>query len=442
MSRRSSKPASLAPIRVHCESLDHQGRGVAHVNGKVVFIDGALAGEDVSFVYRKQHKRYDEAHVVAVHSPAAQRVTPRCPHYGVCGGCSLQHLSTAGQVQAKQQMLLDTLKHVGQVEPERVLPALTGPVWGYRRRARLGVRYVIKKERVLVGFRERGLGLLAELERCEVLHPAIGERLMALRDLVGALQGRDHIAQIEVALGDDAAALVFRHLQPLAEPDLAALRAFGVETGLQIYLQPGGPATIHLLWPETAHLSYRLADESLELHFLPSDFVQVNGELNRAMVSQALALLAPTANDRVLDLFCGIGNFTLPIARHAGTVVGVEGDASLVQRARDNAARNHIGNATFYAVDLAHTTAHEAWPAPPYTQVLLDPPRTGALEVLPWLAQCGAQRLVYVSCNPATLARDAGELVRHYGFAFRSVGAMDMFAHTNHIEAMALFERV
>lgn len=441
MSRRNRKPLPSEPARARIDSLAHDGRGVAHVGGKATFIDGALPGEEVLFVYRLQRKRYDEGDVVEIIAPSPQRVTPRCPHYTVCGGCSLQHLAPAAQIQMKEELLLEDLRRIGDVVPEEVMPPLIGPHWGYRRRARLGAKYVEKKQAMLVGFRERRSSYLADLGRCEILHPAVGERLPELRELLRGLRAYNRIPQVEVAAGDEAVALVFRHLDPLDEADRAALRAFGERQGFLIYLQPGGPGSVVPLWPEDARLVYRLPAYAIELEFRPVDFTQVNGTMNRLMVDQAMDLLAPHSHERVLDLFCGLGNFTLAVARRAAAAVGVEGDPNLVQRAADNAGRNGIANAEFHAADLDAADALWPWAGKRFDKILLDPPRTGALEAVRRIGALGASRIVYVSCNPATFARDAAELVHAQGYRLLRVGVMDMFPHTTHVECMALFEK-
>jgi len=427
-------------VPAHIESLSHDGRGVAHVDGKAVFIEGALPGEEVLFTYAVQRKRYDEGTVVQILKPSPQRVTPRCAHFNICGGCSLQHMDAAAQIEAKQQVMLDNLRQIGRVAPEQVLPPLRGPHWGYRRRARLGVKFVIKKDRLLVGFREKRNALLADLERCEVLHPSVGERLPELRALIASLESYNCIPQIEVAVGDEATALVFRNLAALSGSDLERLQQFGEAHGLQIYLQPAGPESVSLVWPAAASLSYRLPDYGLELFFSPTDFMQVNGEINRAMIASVIGLLDLKPQEHVLDLFCGLGNFTLPLARHAGHVTGVEGDARLVERAQSNAQHNGIRNAEFYAADLSQDLAQQPWAEQRFDKILLDPPRTGALEIVRQLPVFGASRIVYVSCNPATLARDAQELVQ-CGYRLLSAGVMDMFPHTTHVESIALFEK-
>lgn len=442
MSRRprNFKLLQQEPVAAHVESLSQDGRGVAHVNGKAVFIEGALPGEQVLFTYIKQHKRYDEAKVEKIIKPSPDRVEPRCAHFNICGGCSLQHLSPTAQIAAKQQVLLDSLKHIGGVEPKLVLAPLTGPSWGYRRRARLGVKFVIKKDKLLIGFREKRSSLLADIERCEVLHPLVGGLLPALRELIAGLEAYNCIPQIEVAAGDEATALVFRNLAELGNTDLVKLQDFGKQQNMQIYLQPSGPESVTLISPETAFLSYRLPEFNLELFFSPADFVQINADVNRAMISRVIELLQSGAHERVLDLFCGLGNFTLPLARHAAQVIGVEGEAKLIQRAQDNAQRNGIHNAEFYAADLSQDLSGQPWAKQRFDKILLDPPRTGALEIIQQLPAFNATRIVYVSCNPATLARDARALTEN-GYTLISASVLDMFPHTTHVESIALFEK-
>ena len=441
MSRRNRKQLPIEAVRAAIDSLAHDGRGVAHIDGKATFIEAALPGEEVLFVYRKRHRRYDEGEALEIITPSSQRVMPRCPHFSVCGGCSLQHVAPEAQIHMKEEILLENLRRIGDVMPAEVMPPLTGPHWAYRRRARLGAKYVDKKQAMLVGFRERRSSYLADISRCEILHPAVGEHLLELRALLQGLQAYKHIPQIEVAAGDDAIALVFRHLESLSEPDRSALRDFGERYGFYIYLQSGGPDSVVALWPQEPHLTYSLPDFELTLEFLPTDFTQVNGEMNRHMVAQAITLLDLGPQERVLDLFCGLGNFTLPIARRAGGVVGVEGDAKLVQRARDNAVRNGIANAEFHAADLATPDASWPWLEGGFDKILLDPPRTGALDAVRRIGPLHASRIVYVSCNPATFARDAAELVHEHGYRLLRAGVMDMFPHTTHVECMALFER-
>lgn len=436
--RRVRLPAGSFPAEI--VELAHDGRGLARIDGKAVFIHGALPGESVEFRYTGRHSQYDEGTVEQVLRPASERVTPRCAHFDLCGGCSLQHLAAERQIDYKQQWLLANLARIGRVEPERILPPMTGPHWGYRHKARLGVKHVAAKGRVLVGFRERAKPFIADLRRCEVLHPRVGELLEPLAELIGGLSIYNRLPQIEVAVGDDAVALCFRTLDPPTDTDRERLVDFGRQHGLQIWLQPKGPDTVHPLWPEVARLDYRLPEQDIRLAFLPQQFVQINPALNQRMVHQALESLALTPRDRVLDLFCGLGNFTLPLARHARHVVGVEGAADLVARAQGNARRNGIDNVEFHTMDLTADWSAQSWHAR-YDKVLLDPPRSGAAEAMPLIAGLQPRRIVYVSCHPATLARDAGMLVHEYGYVLRHAGVMDMFPHTAHVESIALFER-
>ena len=422
-------------------SLVHGGRCVAHRDGKAVFIDGALPGEEVSFAYLATHRKFDEGRVTGIIQPSPERVEPRCAHFGVCGGCSLQHMAAGAQILAKQAMLLDNLQRIGKVAPAAVLAPVTGPVWGYRTRARLGVRYVPAKGRVLVGFREKRTSYIADLRRCEVLHPSVGGSLEALARLIGALEARTRIPQIEVAAAGTTTALVFRHLDPLTEADRDRLQRFAEQYGLHLYLQPAGPDTVELLWPERSRLSYVLPAQDVELQFRPTDFTQINPDINRQIVDRVLELLEPDAGDAVLDLYCGLGNFTLPLARRAAAVTGIEGDPGLISRARENAVLNRIDNVTFHAADLAADNRGARWAGEGYDKVLLDPPRSGAPAVLDILGNIRPRRIVYVSCHPGSLARDAGRLVHEFGYRLEQAGVMDMFPHTAHVESIALFER-
>ncbi len=441
MARRTKRRQRIPqdPVETHIESLSHDGRGVARIEGKTVFIDGALAGEQVKFLYSKMHSKYDEGRTIEVLQAANDRVDAKCQHFGVCGGCSLMHMAPEAQLALKQKTLEEHLNHFGNVTPQQWLAPLTGPLWGYRRKARLGVKHVPKKERVLVGFREKGTPYLALLEHCEVLDPRVGARLAELGEMIAKLDGHNRIAQIEVAMDDEHTALVFRNLDPLSEQDQHALIAYGQANDLWIYLQSGGPDTVTPLWPENPQLSYA-PEEGLNLEFEPNDFTQVNAGINKKMIQRTMELLEISAEDRILDLFCGLGNFTLPLAKRVTDVVGVEGDEALVRHARDNAAKNGLANATFEQADLTKTELKDyPWAKAGFNKILLDPPRSGAFEVLHQLAALGAERLVYVSCNPATLARDAGELVNNHGYTLVSTGVMDMFPHTTHVESIALF---
>jgi 23S rRNA (uracil1939-C5)-methyltransferase len=442
--RAGAAPAFPAPVEVTIESLTHEGRGVARVEGKALFVDGALPGERVSARYVARHRRFDEAATDEVLQASPDRVEPRCPHFGVCGGCSLQHMSAEAQIRAREQAVLEVLEHVGRVRPERMLAPITADPWGYRRKARLSAKHVPKKGGALVGFRERYSRYLAAIDGCEVLHPAVGRRIRALRDLITSMDARDRIPQVEVAVDDDdRTALVFRNLEPLTAADRKRLEEFAQGEGVQVWLQPKGPDTVQPLWPaEPEPLVYAHPDFDVRIPFGPLDFVQVNRDINRAMVARAVELLEAGPDARVLDLFCGLGNFGLPLARRAGFVTGVEGEAVMVLRARENAALNGITNAEFHSADLAAAGLDDApWARETYDAVLLDPPRAGAAGVMGLLGRLRAPRVVYVSCNPATLARDAHTLVHDHGYRFEAAGVMDMFPHTAHVESMALFRR-
>jgi 23S rRNA (uracil1939-C5)-methyltransferase len=421
-------------------SLDHDGRGVARIDGKTVFVPGALPGETVLLQRRRRRRRHDEAELLEVLQPAPDRVAPRCRHFGSCGGCSLQHLSHDAQLAAKGRIVADELARIGGVEPERWLPPLSGPDWAYRRRARLGCKFVDRKGRVLVGFRERGSPYIAELERCEILSAPVGGLIDKLATLVGTLEIRRRVAQIEVAVADDATALVLRVLDNPPDTDLGRLRDFAAAESVEIYLQRGGLETVTPLSPPATPLRYALPGLPAGIEFAPTDFIQVNGELNRAMIARAIELLEPRAGDRLLDLFCGLGNFSLPLAGHVAAVTGIEGDAALVARAARNAERNGVTNARFYAANLALPSADAPWAQQAWDLVLLDPPRAGAREVLPVVTASRPRRIVYVSCHPGTLARDAGILVGQHGYRLKAAGIMNMFPHTSHVEAITLFE--
>jgi 23S rRNA (uracil1939-C5)-methyltransferase len=420
--------------------LAHDGRGVARLGGKAVFVAGALPGERVLVRRTRQRARHDEAQLLEVLVPAATRVAPVCHHYGRCGGCALQHLAPAAQVEAKARELRSNLLRIGRLAAERELEPLTGPLYGYRRRARLGVRLLPKSGRAIVGFRERTSPRLADVRDCPVLAAPAGALCEALGELVGLLSIADRLPQIEVAVGEQATVLVLRVLRAPSADDLARLRAFGTAHGVEFWLQPGGAETAAPLDPPGAVLDYSLPEFGVTLEFGPLDFVQVNAELNRRLVARAVGLLDPAPGETVLDLYCGLGNFTLPLARRAGRVLGVEGEAGLVGRARRNAERNGIANARFVQADLAGPQAAESWARERFDRVLLDPPRAGAQEVLPLIAASGARRVVYISCHPASLARDAGILVHEHGFRLVAAGVMDMFPHTAHVESLAVFE--
>jgi 23S rRNA (uracil1939-C5)-methyltransferase len=432
-------------------SLDQEGRGIARADGKAIFVEGGLPGEEVTIVTLKRKPTYELARAETIVRASAARVAPRCPHFGVCGGCTLQHFDASAQVAAKQRALEDALWHLGRVRAQQVLPAIHGPAWGYRHRARLSVRYVAKKGGVLVGFHERKSSFVADMTSCAVLPPKISALLPDLRTLVGALSMRDRLPQIELAVGDthdiDGAhaslfVLVLRILAPLAATDEDRLRAFADAHGVQFYLQPAGPETAAPFHPRDARLAYTLPEFDLVFPYSPTEFTQVNPATNRVLVRRAMALLDPRPGERIADLFCGIGNFTLPIARRGAQAVGIDGSPALTLRAEANARLNGLAErATFRTGNLFAATAESVEALGPLDKALLDPPREGAIAVVKALPPVdGPQRLVYVSCNPATLARDAAVLVHERGYVLAAAGVVNMFPHTAHVESIALFE--
>jgi len=436
------KRLQLAPEEADIVDLTHEAAGVAKIDGKTVFVADALPGERVLLRRTHRQRKVDYAVTEQVLRASPDRVVPQCPHFGLCGGCALQHMAPAAQLAFKQSQLLENLARLGGVQAASVLEPLAGPVWNYRRRARLGIKLVPRKGKVLVGFRERESPYVADLHECHVLAEPVGALMAPLGRLVEGLTIAARVPQAEVAVSDDTVALVLRVLDPPAPADLDRLAAFEREHGVRFYLQPGGPQTVAPLAGSAGlALQYRLAEADVTIEFEPTDFIQVNGTLNQAMVSRAIAMLDPAAGDTVLDLFCGLGNFSLPLARKVQHVVAVEGDAGLVQRARGNAQRNGIGNVEFHVADLFADVQGLPWTTRRYERVLLDPPRAGAQQVLPLVARSGAGRVVYISCHSGSLARDAGLLVREHGFRLAAAGVMDMFPHTTHVEAMAVFER-
>lgn len=436
------------------ESLDLEAQGVAHnAEGKVVFIEGALPGEQVQVSVGRRKNNWEQATMTALRRESSQRVTPACRHFGTCGGCKMQHFHVGAQVATKQRALEDALWHLGKTKAERVLRPIEGPAWGYRYRARLSVRHVVKKGTVLVGFHERKSSYVADMDSCEVLPPHLSALLLPLRALVGAMDQRDRLPQIEVAIGSEVTALVLRHLEPLSGADLQRLREFAAVHGIQWWLQPKGPDTVHLLDADGPPLAYELPEFGITMPFKPTDFTQVNHQINQVLVSRALKLLAAAADERVIDWFCGLGNFTLPIATQAREVLGIEGSESLVARSRENAQVNRLAHKTsFVARNLFEITPAELAGYGNAQKWLVDPPREGAFALAKALADLHAdpalapgyeppQRIVYVSCNPATLARDAGLLVHQAGYRCTAAGAVNMFPHTAHVESMAVFER-
>ncbi|HET9694582.1 MAG TPA: 23S rRNA (uracil(1939)-C(5))-methyltransferase RlmD [Steroidobacteraceae bacterium] len=437
------KRLQAAPEEADIVDLTHEAQGVARIDGKTVFVADALPGERVRLRRTHRQRKLDYATTEEVLRASPDRVVPRCPHFGTCGGCALQHLAPAAQLTFKQAQLLENLARLGGVQPAEVLEPLTGPVWYYRRRARLGIKLVPRKGKVLVGFRERSSPYVTDLHECHVLVEPVGALITPLGRLVESLSIADRVPQAEVAVSDDVVAFVLRVLTPPTPADLQRLAAFEQTHGVRFYLQPGGPETVVPLRADepAPSLRYRLEPFDLALDFEPTDFIQVNGVLNGAMVARALEALDPQPADTVLDLFCGLGNFSLPLARRAGSVTAVEGDAGLVRRARNNAGQNHVTNVEFHVANLFEDVVGLPWTRGPYDRVLLDPPRAGAKEVLPVVAGSGARRVVYISCHSGSLARDAGLLVREHGYRLVAAGVMDMFPHTSHVEAMAIFDR-
>ncbi len=425
------------------ESLDHEGVGVAHVDGKVTFIDGGVTGERVVFARRRSRGNFDLGTVTQVLRESPQRTTPRCRYFGVCGGCAMQHVEPAAQVAAKQRVLEDNLARLGKVSPATILSPVIGPAWGYRSRARLSVHFVAKKGGVLVGFHERRSSFVADVMSCEVLPPAISRLIPELREMFTAMRVRDRLPQIELAIGESVTVFVLRHLEPLPEEDLARLRDFADRHGIQWWLQPKGPDSAHPFHPPDAPaLDYRLPEFGLSLAFGPTEFTQVNAAVNRVLVKRAVDLLDPRPGERVGDLFCGLGNFSLALATRGADVVGIEGSEPLVARAAANARANGLAErATFLVHDLYGDAQGALERLGPVDKLLIDPPRDGAVEICKGLPDGGPRRIVYVSCSPSTLARDAGVLVNVKGYRLAAAGVVNMFPHTGHVESIALFEK-
>jgi len=429
------------------ESLDHEGRGVAHADGKVLFIDGGLPGERVEYQSFRRKPNYERAQATNILSASHQRVEPRCAHFGICGGCSQQHLHFAGQVAAKQRVLEDAFAHLAKLKPEVLWAPMTGPAWGYRHRARLSVRHVAKKGGVLVGFHEKRSSFIAVMEACPVLPSAVSQLIQPLRALIAGLSLADRLPQIEVSVGDEQIVLVLRVLAPPTPADESALRQFADAHRISLWLQTAGPESAQPFHPlDAPPLAYRLPEYDLRLHFRPTEFTQVNHGVNRLLVRRAMALLDPQPGERIADMFCGLGNFTLPIARLGVEVVGIEGSAALVARAQGNAELNGLAARCRFAVaNLFETDATQLAALGPIDKMLIDPPREGAVALVKALGTPGSTqaplRIVYVSCNPATLARDAAILVHECGYALRGAGIATMFPHTSHVESIALFER-
>lgn len=443
MSRRRRQKLPTQPVRTNIHQLSYEGRGVTTIDGKTTFVFGALAEEQVDFIYTNRRSQFDEGQAIDIIQASDRRVAPKCQHFGVCGGCNQQHLQHQAQVAHKQQVLLSHLEKMAKASPQHILPAIVAEPWGYRNKARLGVRYVHKKASVLVGFRERNSAFLANIDQCEVLNKKIGYLITPLRRLLLSLNAYADIAQLEVAIGDEVAAIVVRHLVELTTDDREKLITFAKQHELQIYLQPSGPESINKLYPkdEIDWLSYRLPEFDLEFRFHPLDFTQVNPHINQHMVSLAMKLLDVSDSDNVLDLFCGLGNFSLPIARKANYVVGVEGDPQMTQRATMNAQHNQLSNTDFYMANLFDDVSNMAWAQQTFDKILLDPPRSGAETIVNNIEKFAAQRIVYVSCNHASLARDANILINQKNYRLTKAGIIDMFPHTAHFENIAVFDK-
>jgi len=451
MARRSRSRNSIPQVfeikQAVIESLDQEGRGVAHVDGKTVFIDGALPNEKVTFQSHLAKPSYEVANVVEILKQSNQRVTPKCVHFGKCGGCKLQHLDFAAQVAAKQRLLEKDLWHIGKVKAENMLPPLYGPTWGYRHKARLSVKYVEKKQRVLVGFNEKSTRFVADMNSCEVLVPEVSALIEPLQQMILQLSLKDKIPQIELAVGEPVEAkpvivLILRIMGPLTSQDELLLKSFADEHAVQVWTQSKGPDTIKPFYPlDAAQLQYSLPEFGLTYPFKPNEFTQVNPQINQVMIRRAMQLLAPQATDKIADFFCGIGNFTLPIARSGAGVLGLEGLANLVERANESAQLNSIDNVQFGVSDLFKMTPEALTGLGHFDKWLIDPPRDGAYELVKSLDfMNNPQRIVYVSCSPATLARDAGVLVNEKGYLLKAAGVINMFPHTAHVESIALFE--
>lgn len=443
MRRRRNKTVNREPQTATVERLSHEGRGVASQQGKTVFIHGALPGENVVYQLKQTHNKFDEADVISIEQPSAWRTTPPCEHFDLCGGCSLQHIKPEQQIQHKQAVLQEHFQHITKQLPKHWLPPLTADSQGYRRKARLGVKIVPAKGGVVLGFRERfNTRYITDIQHCKILHPAIADRFPEIKQLIASLSVAQNIPQIEIAVGDENAAIIVRHLQALTDDDVEQLKNFAKQHQINIYSQAAGIDSITLLYPEQGSelLSYQL-DDDLTLKFHPNDFTQVNAQMNHKMVAQALSLLELKQDDTVLDLFCGLGNFTLPIAKRVAKVVAVEGCEKMVKRGQMNAELNQLSNVEFYSADLTKDINHLGFAKQSFAKLLIDPPRSGAYEILPLVKQFNPSKIVYVSCNPSTLARDAAYLIEECGYQLTTAGVMDMFPHTSHVEAIAVFDK-
>lgn len=444
--RGISAPSLIPMPEALIESLDHEGRGVAHVDNKVIFIDSALPGERVEYASYHRKPRYEKALASAILHESSQRVTPRCPHFGVCGGCTMQHLSVSAQMATKQRVLEDALWHLARLKPEILYPPISGPAWCYRQRARLTVRLVEKESSVRIGFHERHSSFVAQMDGCDVLPREISDLLPELKILIEALSAPNRLPQIEIAVGNEQKVLVLRHLVPLASGDEVLLKRFAKRHGIVWYLQAGGPGSARLFYPaDSPPLAYSLPEFGLTLRFSPTEFTQVNPGVNRLLVRRAMSLLDPKPGERIADMFCGLGNFTLPIARSGAYVVGIEGSRALVERAWSNAELNALLSRTEFSIaNLFETSTESLAVLGRFDKMLIDPPRDGAVALVKALGDTSDKhvphRVVYVSCKPSTLARDAAILVHEKGYRLRGAGIADMFPHTSHVESIALFE--
>jgi len=445
--RRNRKKLDLTPREIQIESMAHDGRGVGRgEDGKVVFVDFALPGEKVRYIPVMNRKSYLFGTTIEVLEASEHRIEPKCAVFGDCGGCVLQHLDEKVQIKYKQQQLLENFKKIGDVQPENLLEPMTGAHWGYRRRARLGAKYVPKKGGMIVGFRERNTSYIQPTDKCEVLYPEVSAMFPDLRATLEQTSCNDKIPQVEISVADNAVVMIVRHLETFVQSDLDLLTEFAKRNEVQLFLQPGNLKSVHPLYPEKPDaLFYEFKEFDIKVEFLPTDFIQVNGGINDQLVSRAIDLLDIQENDRVLDLFCGVGNFTLPLARRSNYVVGVEGDQALVNRAIHNKELNQLDNVDFHFGDLFKedmtSRSHGDWLEQKFDKILLDPPRSGAAEMIKRLPEFGASKVVYVSCGPATLARDAGVMVNEHGYRMTYAGVIDMFPHTAHVESIAVFEK-
>ena len=441
MARQRRRKLMDQPIEVMIEDLSHDGRGIARVNGKVMFVNGALPGEKVVVKHTGGNKNFEEGIVTEVLVASKDRVEAKCQYYSLCNGCTMMHLAPAKQIEFKQNTLKQNLIKMAKIEPQSWMLPLTDASWHYRRRARLSVRWVIAKDKVLVGFREKNGRYVADMDYCEILQKPLDALLKPLALMIEQLRIRQHIAQIEASIADDDVALIIRHLKPIGVEDENVLLDFAKAHDVRIYSQSKGPKTIFEMTKKTKSLYFDMKEYGVRMEFLPSDFIQVNAKMNIKMINQAMQLLDIQKEDVVLDLFCGLGNFTLPLAKKVKKIIGIEGEKTLVKRAVENAKLNKLDNIEFFEADLRRNHENSEWFKHDYTKILIDPPRSGAWEILPLIASTNANTLLYVSCHPASLARDANRLVNEFGYKMVKAGVMDMFPHTSHVESMALFVR-